>query len=85
MSGFGGYGRGGRGARLLEALNNPARRPGEQSPDHTQVYLIYTCPLLCHDTYIIANIFWYYGRRSNFCASTSFCVFVAYLILSQQI
>ena len=28
----GGYGRGGRGAALLQALNAPVRKPGEQPP-----------------------------------------------------
>ena len=27
-----GYGRGGRGAALLQALNTPVRKPGEQPP-----------------------------------------------------
>ena len=30
----GGYGRGGRGAALLKALNQPVRKPGVSSPPH---------------------------------------------------
>jgi hypothetical protein len=32
----GGYGRGGRGAALLQALSQPARKPGDNGQDSTE-------------------------------------------------
>lgn len=32
----GGYGRGGRGAALLQALGQPARKPGESQEDNAK-------------------------------------------------